>query len=102
MRCTLSFVEMMVFITLYQFAISAPDVGVIDKFVQIAFQSACDHCFATLISCVVYVAMERARSDAYMRFLYVLFDSVLICPGINAASITQTRRYSSFSDIPIG
>jgi len=89
MWCSLSFVGMMSCMTLYQYAMSAPDFDVIVKVFQIAFQSTCGHClFSTLISCVVDVAMDRARSDMYMRFLYALFDSVLLCPGIYTASIT--------------
>jgi len=47
-------------------------------------------------------AMDRARNVTYIRLLYALVDSVPLCPGMYAASLTNIRKYFSFSDIPKG
>ena len=57
---------------------------------------------STRIFCGGDSAMDRARNVTYIRLLYALVDSVPPCPGMYAVSLTNIRKYSSFSDIPKG
>jgi hypothetical protein len=92
----------MLCITLYHSAISASDVGVCIRFSQIRLQSAFCHMDSTRIFCGADSAIDRARNVAYIRLLYALVDSVPPCPGMYAESLTNIRKYSTFSYIPKG
>ena len=73
--------------TLYQFALFSPMIGVLARFFHIIFYSASGHCFSILISIGGVVTIARAFSVSYMRFLYAYVVSVLLCLGTIAASV---------------